>query len=293
METIRQLLAGDCAGLTVYTPDCAPDRLWGALERTIRVETGLDVVLRTWIHHDVLSLRCFYGSGPGGIFPEGDLNEARHRYENVPPGELRPWHLLAELYAHGPALLTIWRGQGATRALAKIKGATHPADADPLSIRGRFHCDNGICNLIHASDDTAEVERELTVLELQQVLDQPAHALDPLSVTTSVAMPAHSGIATLCAVVERLLWTETGTTSLGCALPDGGGARETMRVCSGALIRVANEHPQPFVAGFIEAFLSGDVVAVTAASRIAPTTRWERFVLQCGAMSRAKWNAGR
>ncbi|HYF65562.1 MAG TPA: nucleoside-diphosphate kinase, partial [Herpetosiphonaceae bacterium] len=177
----------------------------------------------------------------------------------------------------------------AVPALLQAKGVTQPAEAAPGSVRGGFWCDNGVCNLMHSSDDAAEAERELAALKLSRWLDEdpaPARLIDPVPAPASYA--AHSGISVACEAVRRVL----AAANAECPpprLPESGGARETNRRLSAYLREAAARHPA--AAPFVEAFLAGDLVAVTAMLPALPVTGWERFAIQCGAVNRDRWNA--
>jgi nucleoside diphosphate kinase len=288
MALLRELFQDQQAGLTVYSPDCTQSRLWGNLDHAIQAATGFQIVRRHWISHDINSVLRFY-RGPDDEPPaEQDPAEAMRKYESIPAETLRYGHLVTRLLLMGPALLTIWRGEQAIPALLRVKGKTQPAEAAAGSIRGGFWCDNGVCNLVHSSDDSAEAERELAALNLAHWLDEDVGQyplVDPIPAPISYI--AHSGISVVCDVVNRLL---IAGNDAGPAphLPASGGAQETNQRLSAHLRETAARHAA--TAPFIEAFLAGDLVAVTAMLAALPVTRWEHFVIQCGAINRDRWN---
>jgi hypothetical protein len=56
------------------------------------------------------------------------------------------------------------------------------------------------------------------------------------------------------------------------------------------LQETAQEVPESAVGTFIDAYLAGDLVTVTRMMKQMPVTQWEHFVVQCGAITRYKWN---
>ena len=293
MVLLKQLLNQDAVTLSVYSPDCIQSRLWGNLDSRISEATGLQVGYRQWIYHDVNSVERFY-SGPGeeAASPqstESPIERAR-KLEDVPAEKLQSGHLVVRLLISGPSLLTIWHGDNAIQKLLALKGRTHPAQAEPHTIRGSFWCDNAVCNLIHSSDSTSEVERELKAVGLGNLLDA-----EPQMGRIAQAHPdversiAHSGIVSVCEVVNRVLEITNDMPLLEYELPQSGSARETVENLTTVLQSSAlklSSHP---AAGFIEAYLRGDIVAVTAAMKQMPVTKWEHFVIQCSTLSRDRW----
>lgn len=292
MTLLRALFQNQQAGLTVYSPDCAQSRLWGSLDHAIHKATGFEIVRRQWFHHDINSILRFYQE-PGDEIPaEQDPEEAARKYDNVPAEKLQYGHLMVKMLMMGPSLVTIWRGEDVFQTLLRVKGKTHPAEAAEESIRGSFWCDNGICNLLHNSDDAVEAERELGVLKLERWLDEEidetgrAPLIDPVPAAGSYI--AHSGIVTVCEVVNRVLIAAENTAPLPVRLPPSGSARETNQQLTIHLREAAVRYPD--TAPFINAFLTGDLVTTTNLLKQLPITRWEHFVIQCGAINRDKWN---
>lgn len=288
MALLRELFQNQEAGLTVYLPDCAQSRLWGNLDHTIHEATGFQIVRRQWINHDINSILRFY-RGPDDETPvEQDPVEGARKYDNIPADTLGYGHLMVKLLLMGPSLVTIWRGENAIPTLLRVKGKTQPAQAAAGSIRGSFWCDNGVCNLVHSSDDNAEAERELTVLKLDHWLDEDAgqaSLIDPIPAPT--AYVAHSGISIVCEVVNRVLIADQVLPML-IHLPASGSAKETNQQLTMHLRETAAHHSG--IAPFIDAFLAGDLIAVTGMLKSLPVTRWEQFVIQCGAVNRDRWN---
>jgi len=289
MANLKALFHNGQVGFTVYSPDCAQSRLWGNLDHAIHDATGFQAIYRQWINHDVNSITRFYNSG--GVEPtnEQDPDEYARKFDAIPAADLKYGHLVMKLFLSGPCLLTIWQGEssdGAIPTLFKLKGRTQPAQAASESIRGRFWCDNGVCNLLHVSDDLAEAERELKAVGVWDALDverTPLPLIEPIPAPTDYV--AHSGISVVCDVVNRLLAGE----KIDVYLPPSGDAKETNAALTPILREAAQRWPKN--APFIEAFLRGDLVAVSAMMKKLPVTKWEYFIIQCGAINRDTWDA--
>ncbi|MEM8858434.1 MAG: hypothetical protein AAGD96_08940, partial [Chloroflexota bacterium] len=162
-----------------------------------------------------------------------------------------------------------------------------PAAADPKSIRGNFWCDNGGCNLVHSSDDTAEAIRELEALKLSHWLDEPVSQLSLMGPRLDpIDYVPHSGIAIVCDIVKRALSAAHDPIS-AVRLPVSGNAVETNHVLTQHLEQVAAEFSA--VAPLLNAFLHGDVIATSNLLNSMPVTDWERLVIQCGAINRGYW----
>lgn len=287
--SIHDLLEQGRAGFTVYSPDCAQSRLWGNLDHTIHETTGFQPIYRLWFQHDYNTIMRFYAAPDDPVPPYLDPDEGARKYESVPVQDLKYGHLVGKLFLSGPSLLTLWRGESPViPTLLALKGRTHPAQAASNSIRGRFWCDNGVCNLLHVSDDYAEARRELSVLNLWERLGETDGAIlplfDPISPTDYVA---HSGIVVAADVVKRLLLAQSHRVSF--QLPPSGEAKETNRVFSEALQTIADDVTNTLASRFITAYLSGDVIGLTEMFKQLPLTAWEKFVLQCGAITRHTW----
>ena len=287
MPLLKELFADQQAGLTVYSPDCTQSRLWGHLDHAIHKVTGFHIARRQWIYHDINSILRFYHE-PGKDLPaKQDPIEALERYNRIPAERLQYGHLVVMLLMQGPSLLTIWRGDNAIPRLLEVKGETQPALANAGSIRGSFWCDNGVCNLIHSSDNTAEAERELSALNFDRWLDEEICRLpliDPIPNPQNYV--AHSGIFTVCDVVQRVLSVQLNS-SMSIRPPPSGDAKETHHLLKEHLSELAINYP--FVSLFIEQFLRGDLIAVTEMLQSLPATRWEKFVIQCATVNRELW----
>lgn len=290
MTSLKQFLHQGQVGLTVYSPDAVHSHLWRNLDHDIHTKTGLKVGYRQWIYHDVGSIEAFYRDDSGqAVEPEPNRPKTIN-LDDIPVEKLRAGHFVVKLFTSGPSLLTLWHGEGAIPQLLTLKGRTHPADAQPHSIRGRFWCDNAVCNLLHTSDDAAEAEREIKALRLGHLLDaEPVMGQLAEARLVDKSYIGHSSIVILCEVVNRLLAT-TDAEPLLIELPESGDARETMQQLS-QLLNATATTTDSHIATLIRAYFAGDLVAVTAMLKTLPITSWEHFVLQCGVLSMDKWRA--
>lgn len=291
MTSIKDLFEKDQAGFTVYSPDCMQSRLWGNLDHAIHEATGFQVVHRQWIYHDYNSIMRFYTPAGEELPAEQDPQEAAQKYNNIPAENLQYGHLVVQLFISAPSLMTIWQGDKAIETLFALKGRTHPADAGAETVRGRFCCDNAVCNLLHVSDNYTEAQRELKAVNLSHVLDEE---VSNLPLIDAIPLPdsyiAHSGIVILCDVLRRLLITRRTGDKITFQLPSSGDAKETQLLLKGILQDFAEKEAGSSLAQFIHAYLAGDVITVSAMLKKMPVTKWEYFVIQCGAITREKWN---
>ncbi len=292
LVSIKSLFENEQAGFTVYSPDCTQSRLWGNLDHAIHDSTGFEPVYRQWIYHDYNSLIRFYTAGDQSEPAYQDPQEAARRYDNVAAEDLRYGHLVGMLLLSGPSLLTVWRGDKAIPTLLELKGKTHPPEASPKSIRGRFWCDNGVCNLLHVSDNYAEAKRELGVVKVWDSLGEidpnPMSLIDPIPAPTRYV--AHSGISVACDVINRMLMGIPSARGLNIQLPPSGDSKETNTMLTAVLQEAAQQLPDSTVAEFSRAYLAEDVITVTNMLKHMPVTKWEHFIIQCGAITRGKWD---
>lgn len=106
------------------------------------------------------------------IFPDKD--HYYHHYENI--GQMvtrrgqQAFDVTLEMMQTGPVVAMVFEGVEAVALVRKMVGGTEPKSALPGTIRGDFshmsfeYADGkkkGIPNLIHASGDTAEAEKEI------------------------------------------------------------------------------------------------------------------------------------
>lgn len=289
MAVLKQLLETRQAGFTVYLPDCTQSQLWGNIDHAIHEATGFQAIHRQWIYHDVISLHHFYSEGDEEP-EEIDPVEAMKKYHNVPVEDLKYGHLFGRLMFSGPCLLTIWQGADVIKTLLALKGVTHPVESNTGTIRGSFWCDNGICNLVHSSDDIAEAMRELEAVKLLHLLKED---FMPVELIPAIVSPskyiAHSGILTVCHLVNRMIMTMRDEEAIDIQLPPSGDAKESNQQLSELLSDAAKRLSDARITGFIDAYLAGDLINVTEMMNAMPVTQWEHFVIQCGVITRYKW----
>lgn len=288
MMTLADLFYKHQIGLTVYSPDCTQSRLWGNLDHFIQAKTQAQIVYRQWVYHDYNTIMAFYNTSGEGV-PYRDPIEARRGYENISASDLKYGHLTARLFMSGASLLTLWQGDDMINRLLEVKGATHPAEADPDTIRGSFWCDNGVCNLIHSSDTVEEAFRELEAIQSDTVLQKETiiqQGFQPIP--SSKNYIPHSAIVILCHLVNRLLIAD-GNDGIVIRLPQSGEAQATYQKLAYELHKLLNRATQENLINLIHAYLADDIVAISAMLPTLPLTNWEAFVFQCGVITGEKW----
>jgi nucleoside-diphosphate kinase len=75
-------------------------------------------------------------------------------------------HLKGAVHGTPYVLAFVFWGPDAVERVRQVTGATNPENADPMSIRGSFgrNLANGLMeNVLHASSDPAEAQREITL----------------------------------------------------------------------------------------------------------------------------------
>jgi nucleoside-diphosphate kinase len=74
-------------------------------------------------------------------------------------------HILGELHNNENVIAIVYEGKNAIEKIRKIVGKTHPEEAEPWSIRGKYgriHTKTDCFeNVIHASDSLKSAEREI------------------------------------------------------------------------------------------------------------------------------------
>lgn len=81
-----------------------------------------------------------------------------------------------------PIVAMVWEGQEAVSAVRKIVGVTKGYDAEAGSIRGDYAM-SGSQNLIHASDEPANAEKEIKIIFTPDELFQYENATETLIYT--------------------------------------------------------------------------------------------------------------
>ena len=86
-------------------------------------------------------------------------------------------HLMGILHQVSAVLMLVYWGEEAVERIRKIAGATNPEKAQPWSIRGGMgrNLASGLMeNVLHASSDPAEAEREIRLwFQASELLRQP------------------------------------------------------------------------------------------------------------------------
>lgn len=76
-------------------------------------------------------------------------------------------HLTGEFHNNSNVIAIIYEGENAIENIRKLAGKTHPEEAEPLSIRGKYGRKHTITNVyenvIHASDCPDSAEREINL----------------------------------------------------------------------------------------------------------------------------------
>ncbi len=85
-------------------------------------------------------------------------------------------YIMGKPYGENRVLALVYQGPGAIEKIRAIAGATNPEQADPVSIRGAYGriLTSGLFeNVIHASSDEAEAEREIKLwFEPQEIIGE-------------------------------------------------------------------------------------------------------------------------
>ena len=91
-------------------------------------------------------------------------------------------HLCGELHHVDYVLAFVYAGPGAVSAMRETAGATNPDKADPRSLRGAYgrNTAEGIMeNVLHASSDTKDAEREIKLWFRPEELLVPLYPSKP------------------------------------------------------------------------------------------------------------------
>lgn len=76
-------------------------------------------------------------------------------------------HITGELHGNANVVAIVYEGENAVQRIRDIAGKTHPEEADPRTIRGkygRWHSKTDCFeNIIHASDSNESAEREIAL----------------------------------------------------------------------------------------------------------------------------------
>jgi nucleoside diphosphate kinase len=266
---VEEALSSDALSLLIFLPDAVMSRVVAPVEHWLRERTGCVPIARRWLTRTDEELRRFY-----------------------PDVAQRYWPLISRAFSWGPCLATLWFGERAAHVIPASKGVTQPARCSPATVRGRFWCDNALANLLHVSDNSSDVARELGVLrsyrpELfrEKLSTQGLPTFDDGGAPT----PRHSAILTLCSLVRAPLAALAGPLP-PLDVPEGESARETMTRAEAWLAEVAPRLP-PILRAAVLAYLDGMAPErfIPALKDLVPLTEWEELVLTGGALSRGDW----
>lgn len=264
MENLESVLDRGMIGITVYSPDVFYSGLSVDIDMHIIQRTGLKPIFRYQFCHTAQTIEKFYETGV---------------YKNVPN-----WHYVVDFFKSGPSLLTFWYGDEAIDRLNTVKGKSHPARAEKNTVRGRFLCDNAICNLIHTSDDVPEMIRELTAIGRYGLLKVPFcdREINSSFFNGGRDRLSHNGAYTFLKVISRInnikFDIETFQYSDSASLYN-------------SLIKEIHKVEQisePAVKKIIKAFLRGDEEVGCELEKYVVSAE-EIFIIRCSAATRSGW----
>jgi len=255
----------------IYSPDVFRSKIEGNIDIFIAKNTKLIPIHRRWVSHTNKSIEKFYSNNVGKTVPN--------------------WHLVSHLFMSGPVLVTLWYGDNVFEQFQKIKGSSHPANANKKTIRSSFWCDNPICNLIHSSDDANETFRELEILGLTTVVknNEITISAKPLfcienNPTTTIE---HSAIITFHKIIFRILNTIYNVKCNYHVLPLSGDSFDTFSELKKELHLLSDPHPS--LKKCIQLYFNGDGDAIDRLFDILPLTDWEKFIVECGVETMDMW----
>lgn len=166
--------------LVIIKPDGVQRTLIGEIIRRYE-RIGLKLcAMKLLIPTEEMAIKHYYDVG-GDAWIEEVGRKASADYEKK--GEKSPyatfkengWAILkanAKYMSSGPVIAMIWQGANAVKLVRKITGSTAPLMADVGTIRGDFTLDSyaladadnrSIRNLIHASGEVSEAEKEIPI----------------------------------------------------------------------------------------------------------------------------------
>jgi nucleoside-diphosphate kinase len=166
--------------LVIIKPDGIQRSLIGEIIKRYE-RTGLKLVaLKMVLPTEEMATKHYYEVG-GDEWIEAVGEKAKAAYEKK--GLQSPfktttengWAVLkgnAKYLSAGPVVAMIWQGNQAVQLVRKITGGTEPLTSDVGTIRGDFTLDTfaladvdqrSVRNLIHASGDTEEAEKEIKI----------------------------------------------------------------------------------------------------------------------------------
>lgn len=166
--------------LVIIKPDGVQRSLIGEIMRRYE-RTGLKLIgLKIIIPSEEMAIKHYYEVG-GDAWLEEVGRKARESYEKK--GMESPYKTNmengravmesnAKYLSSGPVIAMIWQGNQAVGLVRKITGGTEPLTSDVGTVRGDFTLDSyamadtdqrSVRNLIHASGNTEEAEKEIPI----------------------------------------------------------------------------------------------------------------------------------
>lgn len=166
--------------LVIIKPDGVQRSLIGEIIKRYE-RTGLKLLaIKMIIPTEEMGVKHYYEVG-GDAWVEEVGRKARASYEkkglespyktNKENGEA-VMRSNAKYLSSGPVVAMIWQGNQAVQLVRKITGGTEPLTSDVGTIRGDFTLDSyaiadtdgrSVRNLIHASGNTEEAEKEISI----------------------------------------------------------------------------------------------------------------------------------
>jgi len=166
--------------LVIIKPDGIQRSLVGEIIKRYE-RTGLKLLaIKMILPTEEMGVRHYYEVG-GDAWVEEVGRKARAAYEKN--GKVSPYstnkengeavlHANAKYLSSGPVVAMVWQGNQAVALIRKITGGTEPMTSDVGTIRGDFTLDSyamadmdkrSVRNLIHASGNTEEAEKEIAI----------------------------------------------------------------------------------------------------------------------------------
>ncbi|MFC1678152.1 nucleoside-diphosphate kinase [Patescibacteria group bacterium] len=178
--------------LVIVKPDGVQRALIGEIIKRYE-RTGLKLLsLKMVVPTEELATRHYYEVG-GDAWVEEVGRKARAAYEKQ--GKESPYktnkengeavlRANAKYLSSGPVVAMIWQGNQAVELVRKITGGTEPLTSDVGTIRGDLTLDSyymadldqrSVRNLIHASGDKEEAEKEIKIWFTEEEILQYTH----------------------------------------------------------------------------------------------------------------------
>lgn len=164
--------------LVIIKPDGVQRTLIGEIIRRYE-RVGLKLIGLKMLIPTLEQAKAHYLVNPD--FPKNVGNKTKKAYEaagkEFPFGSVEEFGLgvldkNAKYFSSGPVVVMAWQGLGAVGLVRKLTGSTEPISSDVGTIRGDFTLDSyamsdtserSIRNLVHASGDVPEAEKELAL----------------------------------------------------------------------------------------------------------------------------------